>query len=155
MALVGSTYFTKDKMHFHYWIDPSRDRYAYFLGGVDHAPLSSLWILPEEKVFDAEIMKAIVESFPEHGCALWRLNSYAKLPSTKPPTNVEEYRAFAHYPELINGFLARSELKYSTLVKQFDFRFAETVYGDIGWFSIGQWDLLAKFVSESVFGTDS
>jgi len=138
-------------MSIRFWINPTPTLIEYLLPGVQESGLTSLWVMSEGIHFSPLMLKAVVEAVTERRCALWRLATNLRISSDVR----NQYGAFANQPKLIDGFVARSELSYSELVKSLVTRNAKVLYADIGWLAREQYDLLAKFASESTLGSDS
>jgi hypothetical protein len=100
--------------------------------------------------FPAEMLEVVVQSVTGLRCALWHLIAAGK----RSPEELVQYGAFVKYPGLIDGFLARSELRYSELVRSLEFRNSTALYADVAWFASNQWELLSQFTSETRFGKD-
>jgi hypothetical protein len=136
---------------FVYNLNLSPDLVVQLLGGRDSLPAASLWLVPDDQRLSATDLEAVVGAFLPRRCALWRLATNTHLPADLR----SRHGAFAADPELVEGILARSQLHYENPVENFDSRFSETVYSDIGWLAKNQFARLAQFIAESRFGKDA
>jgi hypothetical protein len=129
---------------FTYWVDPLPEVTAFLLPGIERSGLVPVWVLPDGMRFDAGDVKAIVESLPDHRCALWAVRGGGNVPAEADA----RYRAFASRPQLIDGFIANVQVDYALEVAKSLTIPSKIRYVDLAWFSYGQWDLLQKFCNE-------
>src|SRR5690242_5929381 len=121
---------------FRYCLNPAPEVFASLFGDAQF-PHSSLWLLADALHFSAGSLESlVVAAQPERRCALWRLATNARLSESARIA----FRAFADCPALITEFLVRCDLCFSQAVQKPEFRYAQTVYADVGWLSSGQWD---------------
>ena len=133
------------------WINPAPALLERLLPGARGSGLVPLWILPDQKRFSAEALKAVIESVVGLQCAIWNLCAADAFPLAER----SKYGAFLRYPKLIDGFLAQSEIRYSDRIKSLEFRNSTRLYADIAWLALGQWELLSEFFAASWFGKDA
>ena len=133
-----------------YWINPTPAILERLLPGVQNSGLIPLWVLPDENRFSADALEGVVSAVAGLRCAVWRLSTAGRSSAHE----CAQFGAFVKYPELIDGFLARSEVRYSELVKSLEFRNAISLYADVAWLACGEWELFSQFTAELRFGQD-